>query len=58
MQAVYLEHMVDASERRGGDPTFPAYVKKLMDGAIAAGHGGDDVARLLDELATSTRTSA
>lgn len=48
MQAVFLDHMVEVSRKSGVDPTFPAYVKRLMDDAIAAGYGRDDVGRILD----------
>ncbi len=52
MQAAFVDHMIEVSETRGVDPAFPAYVKGLMDRAIAAGHGRDDVGRLLDGLST------
>jgi 3-hydroxyisobutyrate dehydrogenase-like beta-hydroxyacid dehydrogenase len=48
MQAVFMDHMIEVSEARGVDPTFPAYVKGLMEQAIAAGHGRDDVGRIVE----------
>lgn len=51
MQVVYLEHIIEVSQARHVDPTFPSYVKELMERAIAAGHGSDDFGRLLDGLA-------
>ncbi len=45
--------MVEVSDALHVDSTFPAYVKALMDRAIAAGHGDDDVGRLADELVTA-----
>jgi 3-hydroxyisobutyrate dehydrogenase-like beta-hydroxyacid dehydrogenase len=53
MQVAYMDHMVEVSETRDVDPAFPAYVKGLMERAIAAGHGRDDVGRLLDGLSMS-----
>lgn len=50
MQAVFVDHMIEVSEARGVDPAFPAYVKELMERAIAAGHGRDDFGRMLDAL--------
>jgi 3-hydroxyisobutyrate dehydrogenase-like beta-hydroxyacid dehydrogenase len=48
MQLAYMEHMIEVSEARDVDPAFPAYVKRLMERAIAAGHGSDDFGRLVD----------
>ncbi|HTE62672.1 MAG TPA: hypothetical protein VK631_20110, partial [Solirubrobacteraceae bacterium] len=52
MQVVFLDHMIEVSETRGVDPAFPTYVKGLMERAIAAGHGRDDLGRMLDGLST------
>jgi hypothetical protein len=56
MQVAYMDHMIEASEARGVDPTFPAYVKELMQRAIAAGHGSDDFGRLLDGFSMASPT--
>jgi 3-hydroxyisobutyrate dehydrogenase-like beta-hydroxyacid dehydrogenase len=58
MQVAYMDHIIGASEARGVDPTFPAYVKELMQRAIAAGHGSDDFGRLLDGFSMSAETRA
>ena len=52
MQVVFLDHMIEVSETRGVDPAFPTYVKGLMERAIAAGHGRDDLGRMLGGLST------
>jgi len=57
MQAVFVGHMVEVSEARGVDPAFPAYVKGLMDRAIARDHGRDDVGRLLEGLTVPARAA-
>lgn len=54
MQAVYLDHVIDVSRARGVDATLPAYVKRLMDKAISAGHGANDLASLSDEFTPSS----
>jgi 3-hydroxyisobutyrate dehydrogenase-like beta-hydroxyacid dehydrogenase len=51
MQATYMEHIISTSETRGIDPTFPTYVKNLMERAILAGHGNDDFGRLIEGVA-------
>jgi 3-hydroxyisobutyrate dehydrogenase-like beta-hydroxyacid dehydrogenase len=54
MQATYMDHIIEVSQARGVDPTFPTYVKELMQRAIAAGHGSDDFGRLVDSFAIPT----
>jgi 3-hydroxyisobutyrate dehydrogenase-like beta-hydroxyacid dehydrogenase len=54
MQVAYMDHLIEVSRARDIDPTFPAYVKELMQRAIAAGHGSDDFGRLVDSLAVPT----
>ncbi len=51
MQVVYMHHIINTSHSRGVDPTFPSYVKNLMERAIAAGHGNDDFGRLIEGFA-------
>jgi 3-hydroxyisobutyrate dehydrogenase-like beta-hydroxyacid dehydrogenase len=51
MQVAYTDHIIEVSRTRGVDPAFPVYVRELMQRAIAAGHGGDDFGRLVEELA-------
>lgn len=58
MQVVYMEHLVEVSKARGVDPTFPAYLKGLMERAITAGHGGDDLGRLVDVLSVPAMTTS
>ena len=58
MQVAYMDHMIESSLARNVDPTFPAYVKELMQRAIAAGHGSDDFGRLLDGFATPAKAHA
>lgn len=58
MQVAYMDHIIEASEARGVDPTFPAYVKELMQRAIAAGHGSDDFGRLLDGFSMPAKAQA
>lgn len=45
----------EVSRARDVDPTFPAYVKDLMQRAIAAGHGSDDFGRLVDSFAVPSQ---
>ncbi len=58
MQAAYLDHMVEVSQARGVDAAFPRYVRSVVERAIAAGHGGDDLSRLVEHLETSLTGSA
>ena len=52
MQVVlHAPHDQGQRRARGVDPAFPAYVKELMERAIAAGHGNDDFGRLLEGFA-------
>jgi len=53
-----MEHLVEVSKARGVDPTFPAYLKGLMERAITAGHGGDDLGRLVDVLSVPAMTTS
>lgn len=54
MQVAYMDHIIEVSQARDVDPTFPTYVKDLMQRAIAAGHGSDDFGRLVDSFASPT----
>ena len=58
MQVAYLKHMVQVSDARGVDPGLPRYITSVVERALAAGHGGDDMARLVEHLATPPGTSA
>lgn len=58
MQAAYMDHIIEASEARRVDATFPVYVKELMQRAIAAGHGSDDFGRLLDGFSMPVKAQA
>lgn len=53
MQASAIHHIAETSRARGIDATIPAFVGELMRRAVAAGHGGDDYARVIDILRTS-----
>lgn len=57
MQAAYLGHMVQVSEARGIDPGFPRYIRSVVERAVAAGHGGDDLGRLVEHLETPSTGS-
>lgn len=53
MQVVAKDHIIEVSRAGGVDSAIPTYVKALMERAIAAGHGGDDMGRLVELIATS-----
>jgi 3-hydroxyisobutyrate dehydrogenase-like beta-hydroxyacid dehydrogenase len=50
MQAVGMKHFLEAHERRGVDAATVKYVKGLIDRAVADGHGGDDLPRLVEYM--------
>jgi 3-hydroxyisobutyrate dehydrogenase-like beta-hydroxyacid dehydrogenase len=58
MQAAYLEHLVQVSDARGVDPGFPRYIQSVVARAVADGHGGDDIGRLVEHLTTSPTEGA
>ncbi|WP_394841259.1 NAD(P)-binding domain-containing protein [Pendulispora brunnea] len=50
MQAVGLNHFIEAHERRGIEPVPIKYVRALVDRAVAEGHGADDLPRLVEYI--------
>jgi len=50
MEAVSLDHIIDASRARGVDDTVPETVRTLMRRAIAAGHGSDGFSRIVHQM--------
>ncbi|MGH2585126.1 MAG: NAD(P)-dependent oxidoreductase [Dehalococcoidia bacterium] len=54
MQAVGMNHMIHANQARGIDTELPSYVKALMERAIAAGHGADGFASLIEVIKKPT----
>jgi len=50
MQAVGMKQFLEAHERRGVDPVLVKYVQGLIDRAVADGHGGDDLPRLIEYM--------
>ncbi|WP_394827836.1 NAD(P)-dependent oxidoreductase [Pendulispora albinea] len=50
MQAAGIPHFIRSSEDRGVDPAPMKYVLTLMHRAIAKGHGGHDVASLIEVI--------
>lgn len=50
MEAVALEHIVEASRARRIDAGPPALLKSIFDRAIAAGHGGDSLPSIIEAL--------
>ncbi|MEH6377353.1 NAD(P)-binding domain-containing protein, partial [Streptomyces sp. KLMMK] len=45
-----IEHLVHASASRGLDPALPGLLKSSIEQAVAAGHGGDGYARLIEAV--------
>lgn len=58
MQLAFLDHMVEVSGTRGVDSTLATHVKDLMQRAVDAGHGDDDVGRLLEEFSASPASAS
>ncbi|WP_228774455.1 NAD(P)-dependent oxidoreductase [Streptomyces sp. NRRL B-1677] len=50
-----IEHLVHASAARGLDPRLPELFKTFVGQAIAAGHGGDSYARLIETVRAGDR---
>ncbi|CAM5405862.1 NAD(P)-dependent oxidoreductase [Streptomyces abikoensis] len=50
-----VEHLVHASAARGLDPRLPELFKTLIGQAVAAGHGGDSYARLIEAVRAGGR---
>ncbi|ARZ67902.1 NAD(P)-binding domain-containing protein [Streptomyces sp. HU2014] len=50
-----VEHLVQASAARGLDVEVPGLFKAFMERAVAAGHGGDSYARLIDVVRNGGR---
>ncbi|MGK5547614.1 NAD(P)-dependent oxidoreductase [Streptomyces sp. URMC 127] len=50
-----VEHLVHASAARGLDPRLPELFKTLIGQAVAAGHGGDSYARLIETVRAGGR---
>ncbi|MFE5871229.1 NAD(P)-dependent oxidoreductase [Streptomyces roseifaciens] len=50
-----IEHFVHASAARGLDPALPALLKSSIEQAVAAGHGGDGYARLIEAVRAGGR---
>ncbi|GGT31481.1 NAD(P)-dependent oxidoreductase [Streptomyces purpureus] len=48
VQVAAIGHLLHAGEDRGIDPRLPRLHLELMKGAVAAGHGGDSYARLIE----------
>lgn len=43
-----MDHFVDESELLGVDAELPRFVRALADRAVAAGHGGDSYAAMVE----------
>ncbi|MFC5148039.1 NAD(P)-dependent oxidoreductase [Streptomyces aureoversilis] len=50
-----IEHFVRASAARGLDPALPELLKSSIEQAVAAGHGGDGYARLIEAVRAGGR---
>ncbi|MCQ8768911.1 NAD(P)-dependent oxidoreductase [Streptomyces telluris] len=50
-----IEHFVHASAARGLDPALPGLLKSSIERAVAAGHGGDGYARLIEAVRAGGR---
>ncbi|WP_367131471.1 MULTISPECIES: NAD(P)-dependent oxidoreductase [Streptomyces] len=50
-----IGHLVHASAARGLDPRLPELFKALVEQAVAAGHGGDSYARLIETVRAGGR---
>ncbi|WP_433262091.1 NAD(P)-dependent oxidoreductase [Actinosynnema sp. CS-041913] len=50
MQAVAIEHLVEASRAQGVDPALPEFLKNRAEQAIKRGHAGDGFGALLEVL--------
>lgn len=50
-----MDHLVEAAEERGIDSELPRLIRALTHRGIAAGHGADSFASLIDVIAKSPR---
>lgn len=50
LDAPLMDHLVEATRARGIDPSLPSLIKSLTDQGIAAGHGKDSFASLVEVI--------
>ncbi|MEV0075026.1 NAD(P)-dependent oxidoreductase [Nocardia neocaledoniensis] len=55
LDAPLMDHLVEAAEERGIDSELPRLIRALTHRGIAAGHGADSFASLIDVIAKSPR---